>query len=144
MIVDADSCPVKDLIIGIAQKFMIASVSNCIKIDEEFVDVRIVDESFQQVDIAIANCVEKNDIVVTKDYGLVALVLSKECHAISPRGMIYTIENMENLLMLKHINAKFRKGGGKTKEPQKFSRSWRERFANNLIKLVKGIKPHLL
>jgi len=102
-----------------------------------------VDDSFQQVDIVITNYAEKNDIIVTQDFGLAALVLSKECCAISPRRMIYTIENMDNLLMLKHIKVKFRKGGGKTRRPQKFLRSCGEKFANNLIKLIKGTKPHL-
>ena len=41
------------------------------------------------VDFTIVNRAREGDIVVTQDYGLAAMVLSKGARAIHPGGLIY-------------------------------------------------------
>ena len=45
---------------------------------------------------------EKGDIVVTQDYGVAAMILSKDCYGIHQSGKVYTNDNIE-LMLLKDI-----------------------------------------
>ncbi|MEL7568909.1 MAG: DUF188 domain-containing protein, partial [Dehalobacterium sp.] len=82
------------------------------------------------------NRIEGGDIVVTQDFGLGALALGKGGKALSPRGLIFTGENINGLLMQRHISAKVRRSGGRTKGPSSFSREDRNNFLKSLLKLL--------
>lgn len=138
--VDADACPVKEIIISVAREWdisveLIASINHHI-ISSGDIKVIKVDNSPQAADLAIANRVNADDIVITDDYGLAALVLGKKGNVISSRGYIYTDKNIDELLMTRHIAAKFRRSGGKTKGPSSFNEEHKTRFKNTLIKLI--------
>jgi uncharacterized protein YaiI (UPF0178 family) len=60
-----------------------------------------------------------DDIVVTQDYGLAAMVLGKGAQAANQNGLVFTNENIDKLLMERHVGAKVRRGGGRTKGPQR-------------------------
>jgi len=55
------------------------------------------------VDIALINLCQRGDIVVTQDYGVAALALGKGAKAIHQSGRWYTDENIDGLLMERHI-----------------------------------------
>ena len=87
ILVDADACPVKDVIIRISREFeieveMFVSLSNAFQAEPD-VNVILVDDQFQAVDMEIYNRCEHGDIIVTDDKGLAALILSKDAFAIS-------------------------------------------------------------
>lgn len=140
IIVDADACPVKDIIIGIAQEKnifveMVASYNHKIN-GQPGVSVIITDDGPDAADYVIANRVKEADVVVTQDYGLAALVLGKKGKALSPRGLIFNEDNINSLLMQRHMSAKIRRGGGKTKGPSPFTRTDQENFHKALLKLL--------
>ncbi|MHB8170916.1 MAG: YaiI/YqxD family protein [Thermincolia bacterium] len=140
ILVDADSCPVKDIIIDLAASYgieviFIASMSHYSH-QVQSVQWVYVDSHSQAVDLAISNRVQPGDIVVTQDYGLAAIVLGKRGKAISTRGKIFTQANMDLLLEQRNIEARIRKGGGRTKGPKALTKEDRQRFADNLIKLI--------
>lgn len=140
ILVDADACPVKDIIISVGKDRnlaieMIASFNHQIN-GGPGVTVIITDNGPDAADYVIANRVNADDIVVTQDFGLAALVLGKRGKALSPRGMIYTGENIDALLMQRHLSAKIRRSGGKTKGPAPFSQEDKENFLNSFLKLL--------
>ena len=55
----------------------------------------------------------KGDIVVTQDYGVAAMALGKGAHAIHQSGKWYTNENIDQMLMERHLNKKARRGSNK-------------------------------
>ena len=144
IIVDGDSCPVKDIILKISSEYNIG-VTFFVSINH-IVDLRglgeviYVDNISQEVDIKIANFCESGDIVVTNDYGLASLVISKGCKAISPRGIIFSKENIDLYLFNRHVSLQIRKDGHKTKGPKKRSREDDNKFKEGLIKLVENNK----
>ncbi len=80
IIVDADACPVKDIIVEESKKFnipviMVTDTSHII--DENGFKVVTVDKSADIADFFIANIAKKGDISVTQDYGLATLLLAK-------------------------------------------------------------------
>ena len=140
IIVDADACPVKDIIVNIAKEYqvdviMVCSYAHFLE-EQEGVQIVQVDQEPQAADIAIINRTNKSDIVVTQDYGLAAIVLGKGAYAISPRGMIYAEEKMDGMLAQRHIQQKFRKAGGRTKGPKPHSDKDDIHFEQNLRKLL--------
>jgi hypothetical protein len=70
----------------------------------------------------------RDDVVVTQDFGLAAMVLGKGARVINQNGMEYTNDNIDRLLMERHIGAKVRKSGGRTKGPAKRTKEDNERF----------------
>ena len=57
----------------------------------------------------------RGDVVVTQDYGLAAMALGKEAKVINQNGLIFTDENIDRLLMDRHIGQEVRRRGGRTK-----------------------------
>ncbi|OWZ84318.1 hypothetical protein CDO51_03380 [Natranaerobius trueperi] len=123
ILVDADSCPVKDIIFEVAENFsievvVVKNLSHDIKND--YVRVITVDEGKDAVDFVILNNTQKNDLIITQDYGLASLVLTKYAKAIHPNGWVFTNNNIDGLLMNRHINQQIRKRDGKlTKVPKR-------------------------
>ncbi len=114
IIVDADACPVKGIILDTAEKYnisviMVTDTSHLL--DNISCEIITVDKGRDSADIAIANMVNKGDIAVTQDYGLACMLMAKGSHVINQNGFIYTNENIDSLLMRRHISSKQRRGG---------------------------------
>ncbi|MCY6957021.1 YaiI/YqxD family protein [Clostridium brassicae] len=142
IIVDADSCPGREYIEKVAKEYNIEVNMYCDInhiIESDYSSVKIVDSGFQSVDMYIVNESTKGDIVVTQDYGVAAMVLGKKAYAISPKGYIYSDDNIDKLLFERHISSKVRRSGGKTNNPKKRTSEDDERLYRNLIKLIKNL-----
>lgn len=139
IIVDADACPVKEIIEHIADQYCIKLilVSNPHHIiTSNWGEIITVDPASQSADIAIANLAKENDIVVTQDYGLASMVLGKKALAISPGGRVYTIDNIDSLLMQRYLHSKARKAREKIKGPKKRNMEDDIRFKTNFSSLI--------
>lgn len=139
IIIDGDSCPIKNIIKNVAKKrnlciLIVTNLAHFIE-DEEMKVIR-VDINPQAADIAIMNHTEKGDVIVTEDYGLAAMVLGKGAYAISSRGLIFTNKRIDSLLEERHIKAKCRRSGKKTKGPKKLLNEDKEKFQEKFIKLL--------
>jgi len=131
ILVDADACPVKEIIVRLAKQrnipvTMITDTSH--RLNDGYSTIIVVDKQADSVDFALMGLLTRNDIVVTQDYGLAAMVLGKGAKAIHQNGLVYTNDNIDRLLMERHIGAKIRRHGGRTKGPAKRTKSDNERF----------------
>lgn len=97
-----------------------------------------VGDSPQEADLKLINITSGGDVVVTQDYGLAAVVMSKGAAAISPWGMVFRPETIDFLLEEREIKAKFRRMGGKTGGPAKRTGRLDSLFRENLFKLLEG------
>ena len=85
ILVDADACPVVPIIIRVAKEFYIPVTLFCDTnhiMHSDYAQIRIIGAGADAVDFALINACSQNDIVVTQDYGLAAMVLSKKAYAI--------------------------------------------------------------
>jgi len=131
ILVDADTCPVKDIVLRMAKcrnipVTMVIDTSH--ELDDGYSAVITVDKGSDSADYVIANMATYHDIVVTQDYGLAAMTLAKGASAIDQNGMVYTSENIDSLLDRRYIGQKIRRGGGRTKGPKKRTKEDDERF----------------
>ena len=142
ILIDADGCPVVNETIKVAHKFNLESIIFCDtshNFDEKNIKVIVVSKGIDAVDFAILNNIEKGDIVITQDYGLASLVLSRNSYAINQSGMVYTIENIDELLYSRYISKKMRDSGARIKGPKKRDKSQDIIFKENLEKLILNI-----
>ena len=142
ILIDADGCPVVNETIKVAHKFNLESIIFCDtshNFDEKNIKVIVVSKGIDAVDFAILNNIEKGDIVITQDYGLASLVLSRNSYAINQSGMVYTNENIDELLYSRYISKKIRNSGARIKGPKKRDKSQDIIFKENLEKLILNI-----
>lgn len=132
--VDADACPVKEIIIEEAQSsnvsvFLVKSISHYSSAkDPEGVESIYVDTGADAADYRIMKMASNGDLVVTQDYGLAALALSKGCVVLHHKGFQFTQQNIDGLLQNRHLSAQARKAGKKTKGPKAMSMEDRATF----------------
>lgn len=139
ILVDADSCPVRDIVVRVAKAFAISvlmCIDTCHVIDDGYSEVLTVDKGRDSVDIALANRTEAGDIVVTGDFGVAALALSKGAVPVSPGGHIFNSDNIDRHLFERHLSGKVRRGGGRTSGPKARKKEEDRHFEESLTKLV--------
>lgn len=137
--VDADACPVKGIIISVAKKYNIPVIMICDTshiIDDGYSNVITVDKASDSADLVLANLVSKDDIAVTQDFGLAALICSKGTKCINQNGMVYDDSNLDKLLFERFLSGKVRRSGGRTKGPSKRNANDNLIFKNNFIELI--------
>lgn len=145
ILVDADACPVVIITEEIARKHQIPVVLLCDTnhvLHSEYSEVKIIGAGADAVDFALVNLCNKGDIVVTQDYGVASMALGKGAYAIHQSGKWYTNENIDQMLMERHLAKKARMGKGKhhLKGLKKRMPEDDERFAASLERLIqKGI-----
>ncbi len=142
ILIDADGCPVVNETIKVAHKFNLESIIFCDtshNFDEKNIKVIVVSKGIDAVDFAILNNIENGDIVITQDYGLASLVLSRNSYAINQSGMVYTNENIDELLYSRYISKKMRNSGARIKGPKKRDKSQDIIFKEKLEKLILNI-----
>ena len=140
--VDADACPkvVKDILFRAADRTqtpltLIANQpiptppSNVIKTVE-------VPAGFDVADNEIVKRVNKGDLVITSDIPLAADVIEKGAAALSPRGELFTTENIKSRLSVRDFMDSFRASGINTGGPAALSQADRQNFANHLDKYL--------
>ncbi|MEQ8237019.1 MAG: YaiI/YqxD family protein [Syntrophomonadaceae bacterium] len=139
VIVDADACPVKDIIEHIAREYqietiLVANLNHMIASD--YARIIRVDGAAQAADIAIINLASHGDLLVTKDYGLAAIMLAKGCCVIDHMGKEYTEENIDFLLMRRYLNQKARQAGQRIGGPAKRQRNDNQHFGEKFRKAI--------
>ena len=109
--VDADACPVKGIIERVAKEnkipvTMVIDVNHILNSD--YSEIVTVSQGADSVDLYLINRVKKGDIVVSQDYGVVALALGKGAKAVSNSGLIFNDGNIDKLLFERFLGKKQR------------------------------------
>lgn len=132
--VDADACPVKDIIISEGTKaelpvILVTSFSHFSNTEQPSgVDTIYVDSGADAADYRIMKLAKMGDMIITQDYGLASLGLAKGCTVLHHTGYTYTNENIDQLLQTRYLSAMARKSGKRTKGPKPFTAEDRENF----------------
>jgi uncharacterized protein YaiI (UPF0178 family) len=139
ILVDADACPVKEIIVRLAKERSIPVtmlIDTSHQLNDGYSKVITVDKQADSVDFALMGLLSVDDVVVTQDFGLAAMVLGKGAKAINQNGLVYTDQNIDKLLMERHIGQKVRRSGGRTKGPAKRTKEDNDRFEAVFTKLL--------
>ena len=139
--VDADACPVIGIVEKIAQKYQIPVMLLCDTnhiLSSQYCEVKIIGAGADAVDFALISICQKGDIVVTQDYGVAAMALGKGAHGIHQSGKWYTDENIDQMLMERHLAKKARRATKKhhLKGPSKRTEENDKRFEESLRRMI--------
>ena len=131
--VDADACPVVDIIENKARKYKVSVTLLCDTnhvLSSAYSEVMLVGAGADAVDYKLISICHKGDIVVSQDYGVAAMALGKGAYAIHQSGKWYTNDNIDRMLMERHLNKAHLKG------PKKRTKKDDERFSESFEKLI--------
>lgn len=142
LIIDGDGSPVKDTSIEIAEQFelevvIVTSIDHySTKEYPKFVKFVYVDRGMDAADYKIVSLIQPDDILITQDYGLASLTISKAAHVLHQSGMEYTMNNIDALLGQRYISNKMRQAKQRTKGPKPYTEADREQFRQALLRIV--------
>lgn len=145
VLIDADACPVVDIAVSLCRQFKIQCHLLCDTAHEIYRDgtqTHVLDKGADSVDFAIANRVEKNDIVLTQDYGLASMCLARGARVIHQDGWEYTQYNIDALLFQRHAARQYRAAGGHTKGPSKRKPAQNGVFAIAFNRLIEDVNKN--
>ncbi len=138
IMVDADACPVKKEILKLAKEYRIEVFmffDNTHIYEDGYSNVFILDKGADSVDYFLINKTIIGDIVVTQDYGVATMALSKKAYPINQNGLIFTDDNILGLLNQRAFNKKIRRHKN-LKGPKKRTSQNSVIFSQNLRKLI--------
>ena len=145
ILVDADACPVVRIVEEVAKEFQIPVVLLCDTnhiLRSDYSEIVIVGAGTDAVDFKLVSICRKGDLVVTQDYGVAAMILAKGAFGIHQSGKWYTNENIDQMLMERHLAKKARnaKKRNHLKGPTKRTTEDDVRFEVSLKKIIeKGL-----
>ncbi len=144
--VDADACPVvvKEILFRAAErtKVHLTLVANqpISTPRSPHIDSLQVASGFDVADDEIVKRAEPGDLVITSDIPLAAEVIEKGGHVLSPRGELYSSENIRARLNMRDFMDTMRASGINTGGPPALSQGDRQAFANHLDRLLARLK----
>lgn len=140
ILVDADACPVKEIIVRIAKGHGIPVtmlMDTCHALDDGYSTVIIVDKGRDSADLRLVSLIEPGDLVVTQDYGVAAMSLSRGAAALNQNGMVYGADNMDRLLFERALGQKIRRAGGRAGKNKKRTGEDDRSFERELEKMIR-------
>ena len=142
--VDADACPVVKQTETVAKQYGIPVVLLCDTnhvLTSDYSEVKIIGAGADAVDFALINLCRAGDVVVTQDYGVAAMALSRCAFAIHQDGWQYTEDNIDRLLAERHMAKKARRASRKNhlKGPRRRIDADDELFVAELERLLEGL-----
>ncbi len=139
ILIDADGCPVVDIAVRAAKSFSLECHIFCDSshiFDKDGAETHTVTKGADSADFALANFAKKGDVVITQDYGLASMCLSRGAICINQDGCEYTEDNIDGLLFARHTAKKVRNAGGRIKGPPKRTKEQDMRFSEKLVEIT--------
>lgn len=140
--VDADACPVviKEILFRAAERTgvqltLVANQPVSIPASRLIKFIQVA-QGFDVADNEIVKRLNVDDLVITSDIPLAADVIEKGGIVLSPRGELYTENNIKARLNMRDFMETLRSSGVDTGGPSALGQSDRKSFANHLDKLL--------
>jgi len=140
--VDADACPVviKEILFRAAERtgVVVTLVANQWLRTPPLANIRAIQvmPGFDVADAEIVKRLAAGDLVITSDIPLAAEVLEKQGLALSPRGELFSAENIKARLGMRDFLDTLRASGVNTGGPPTLNQQDRQLFANQLDRLL--------
>lgn len=140
--VDADACPVviKEILFRAAERTatrltLVANHSLPVP-RSRYIDFFQVRQGFDVADNEIVKRLSAGDLVITSDIPLAAEVIDNGGQALSPRGELYTANNIKARLNIRDFMETMRASGVNTGGPDALNQADRKSFADQLDRIL--------
>ena len=138
ILVDADSCPVKEETYRVAKRYGLDVVlvsAQWLRVPPEpWLSLEVVKDEGQldAADDRIVEISEPGDIVVTEDILLAGRCLEEGAQVLSPRGRLFTEESIGEAVATRELMAGLRESGEVTGGPAPYGKKDRSKFLQEL------------
>jgi uncharacterized protein YaiI (UPF0178 family) len=146
IIVDADSCPVKDEVFRVARRYSLQVrlvAASWLRLPEDSMitlDVVRDEGSLDAADDRIVELVAAGDVVVSDDILLAARCLERGAHTVTPRGKELTADSIGEAVATRELMAELREAGTVTGGPPPYTKSDRSRFLQRLDEIINRVR----
>ena len=140
--VDADACPnpVKEILFRAAERTGIALVlvaNHDVRIKpSRHISFMRVAAGFDVADDEIVRLLASGDLVITSDIPLAAEIIAKQAQALSPRGELFTADNIKAKLSIRDLMDSLRSSGIDTGGQAPLNHGDRKAFADQLDRII--------
>jgi len=145
--IDADACPVviKDILFRAAERTgthltLVANQPISVPRSRLIKSIQVA-SGYDAADDEIVKRVNPGDLVITSDIPLAAEIIDKKAIALSPRGELYTADNIKDRLVMRDFMDTLRSSGIDTNGPPPLSQADRKIFADQLDKFLNKRSP---
>ena len=145
ILVDADACPVKEIIVKCAKErgipvTMLIDTSHVL--NDGYSKIITVDKGRDSADIRLVNLIVPGDLVVTQDFGVAAMALAKGAEVLNQNGMVYDNQNMDRLLFERALGQRIRRAGGRSGKNKKRTKADDEAFETTFLRMIGKNEQH--
>ena len=140
--VDADACPnpIKEILFRAAERsglalVLVANHEVRIKPSRHISFLR-VSAGFDVADNEIVQRLAAGDLVITNDIPLAAEIIDKQALALSPRGELFTADNIKARLSMRDLMESLRSSGIDTGGQAPLNHGDRKAFADQLDRII--------
>ncbi len=141
--IDADACPVKNEVYGVARRYSmrVVIVANApLKVPAGELFELVVRPGFGTADDYIAEVIGNGDVAITADIPLAARCLEKGGRVLDPRGRELTDNDIGAAVGMRDLMDQLRQGGTVTGGPSPMKPKDRSRFLNKLDEIVTALR----
>ncbi len=142
VLLDADACPVSLIVENACENKQIPLVAVCDHahlITLDYGEVIRVDKGADSADFALVNRANKGDIVLSNDYGLLCMALSKGAKCMLFSGRIVDENNIDSLLAYRHLGKKERQEGRYSGRMKKRTLKDDAQFKDSFLRLLENL-----
>ncbi|UDM51949.1 YaiI/YqxD family protein [Cupriavidus sp. MP-37] len=142
ILVDADACPVvvKEILYRAAQRVEVCVTLVANKYlrtpPSRFIKALQVPAGFDAADDRIVELVSSGDLVITADIPLAAAALDKGACVLDPRGIWFSLENIQERLTMREVMEQLRSSGIDTGGPAPYAAQDGKAFAGQLDRFL--------
>ena len=140
--VDADACPavIKDILFRVADRLelpLTLVANRLLRVPPSpYIRALQVPMGFDVADAHLVERVAEGDLVITADIPLAAALIDKGAFALSPRGELYSAENIRERLGMRDFMEGLRGAGVDISGPAALSQADRQAFARQLDRFL--------
>lgn len=139
---DADACPVKEEIDALAEARQIPSLFvhsyDHVSSKTYYSKAVMVDIGPEAVDMYIMNHIGKEDVAITQDHGLAALLLQKGAAVLSPKGRVFRKDEIDILLAGRYEGLLIKQGKLKKKGPPPLKAADKKHFKESFASFLEA------
>lgn len=143
ILIDGDGCPQREEIAEVCQSYelqVIVFIDYAHVLNNQHYEVRYCEIGHDSVDLMILKEIMQDDLVITQDYGLASLALSKGAKVLHVSGKILNQDNIQFFLQQRYMGYQMRKQDKHIKGPKKRTREDDMFFINQFKKILEQEK----
>lgn len=106
-------------------------------LEDDYATVITVSQGADAADYKLIELASPGDLIITQDYGVASMALGKGAFALSNEGLIFTADNIDQLLFERYLGRRLRETGRKSPKHRPRSAADDQAFLHSLTSILR-------